>query len=234
MNKESRDYFLLKKIKEKDQNAFNEFYLKNEPLVYSLLRKYVHKTKDYEELVMCAKYGLVLAIYNFDLSYDTMFSTYAVPLILGEIKKYFKNLNLIKVSRRNQDLHKKIIEANDLLEKKLNRSPQVEEIASLLNVPLEDVIESLSSSINVSYLDEEISEDTSRMDLISDNALPLENKVELNLALENLDKKERLVIELRYFYGFTQQEVSKRLNMSQVQVSRIETKTLAKLKQMMI
>ena len=234
MNKESRDYFLLKKIKEKDQNAFNEFYLKNEPLVYSLLRKYVHKTKDYEELVMCAKYGLVLAIYNFDLSYDTMFSTYAVPLILGEIKKYFKNLNLIKVSRRNQDLHKKIIEANDLLEKKLNRSPQVEEIASLLNVPLEDVIESLSSSINVSYLDEEISEDTSRMDLISDNSLPLENKVELNLALENLDKKERLVIELRYFYGFTQQEVSQRLNMSQVQVSRIETKTLAKLKQMMI
>ena len=77
-------------------------------------------------------------------------------------------------------------------------------------------------------------EDTSRMDLISDNALPLENKVELNLALENLDKKERLVIELRYFYGFTQQEVSQRLNMSQVQVSRIETKTLAKLKQMMI
>ena len=72
------------------------------------------------------------------------------------------------------------------------------------------------------------------MDLISDNALPLENKVELNLALENLDKKERLVIELRYFYGFTQQEVSQRLNMSQVQVSRIETKTLAKLKQMMI
>ena len=59
--------------------------------MYSLLKKYVHKTKDYEELVMCAKYGLVLAIYNFDLSYDTMFSTYAVPLILGEIKKYFKN-----------------------------------------------------------------------------------------------------------------------------------------------
>ena len=141
---------------------------------------------------------------------------------------------MIKVSRRKQDLHKKIIQANDLLEKKFNRSTQVEEIVSLLNVPLEDVIESLSSSLNVGYLDEEISEDTSRLDLISDNALPLVNKVELNLALEKLDKKERLVIELRYFYGFTQQEVSKRLNMSQVQVSRIETKTLAKLKEMMI
>ena len=104
MNKESRDYFLLKKIKEKDQNAFNEFYLKNEPLVYSLLKKYVHKTKDYEELVMCAKYGLVLAIYNFDLSYDTMFSTYAVPLILGEIKKYFNDKVYKNVIPRNVKL----------------------------------------------------------------------------------------------------------------------------------
>ncbi len=232
MNKESREYLLLSRIKEKDQAAFDEFYLENEPLVYALLKKYVHKTKDYEELVMSAKYGLVLAIYNFDLSYDVMFSTYAVPIILGEIKKFFKNLSLVKVSRRLKQLNRRIIEANQVLELKLSRSPTVEELHDYLNEPVEDILEALESSQSVNYLDEEINEDTYKIDLIKDPSLPIIDRLDLDLALEGLTKKERLIIELRYYDGLTQQEVSQRLNISQVQVSRIETKTLNRLKEL--
>lgn len=234
MNKESNEYLLLERIKKKDQKAFEEFYRNNEPLVYCLLKKYIHKTKDYEELVMCAKYGLVLAIYNFDLRYEVMFSTYAVPIILGEIKKYFKNLNLLKISRKYQDLNRQITKANEILQTKLNRSPTVEEIASLINESVEDVLEAMSSQISVNYLDEEVFEDTNRIDLVCDDSLPLIDKVSLKLALEGLNKKERLIIELRYFDGLTQKEVSERLHITQVQVSRIEAKTLVKLKEMMV
>lgn len=234
MNKESRDYLLLSRIKEKDQDAFNEFYLKNEPLVYSLLKKYVHKTKDYEELVMCAKYGLVLAIYNFDLNYDVMFSTYAVPIILGEIKKFFKNLSVVKISRRIKDLSLRINQATSDLESRLNRSPNVEELSKYLDEPVEDLIEAIASSQSVNYLDEEISEDTYKIDLIKDESLPIVDQVDLKLALEGLSKKEKLIIELRYYDGLTQKEVSERLNISQVQVSRIEAKTLDRLKELIL
>ncbi len=234
MNKESRDYLLLSKIKEKDQDAFNEFYLKNEPLVYSLLKKYAHKTKDYEELVMCAKYGLVLAIYNFNLNYDVMFSTYAVPIILGEIKKFFKNFSAIKISRRIKDLSIRINQATNNLESRLNRSPNVEELSKYLDEPVEDIIEAIASGQSINYLDEEISDDTYKIDLIKDESLPIVDQVDLKLALEGLSKKEKLIIELRYYDGLTQKEVSERLNISQVQVSRIETKTLNRLKELIL
>ena len=234
MNKESKDYLLLKRIKMKDKSAFDEFYLKNEPLVYSLVKKYVHKTRDYEELIMCAKYGLVLAIYNFDLSYGVQFSTYAVPIILGEIKQYFKNLNLLKVSRRIIELNNKILDLNESFIQLNNRSLTIEELKELLNESKEDIIEALSYKKAISSLDEEVNVDTPQIELVKEDGLSLNDKMELQLALEGLDKKERIVIELRYFNGLTQQEVSQRLNMSQVQISRIENKTLAKLREMMI
>lgn len=234
MDKESNDYILLKKIKEKDQQAFEEFYYKNEPLVYSLLKKYSYKAKEYEELVMYAKYGLILAIRNFDLSFNVMFSTYAVPLILGEIKKYFKSSNMIKVSRRYQDLMKRINESSNRLQILFNRSPTIEEISNDLNEPQEEVIEAISSSSQVDYLDENIFDETSKVDLLKDDTTSLIDQMSLKMALESLSKKERLIVELRYFDGLTQSEVSERLNISQVQVSRIESKILAKLKELMV
>ena len=234
MDKKSNDYNLLKRIKEKEQQAFDEFYQKNEPLVYSLLKKYLHKTKDYEELVMSAKYGLVLAIYNFDLNYDVMFSTYAVPIILGEIKKHFKNANLLKISRKYHELNKKVSMANAELHAILNRSPTIEEISEYLNEEQEDIIEAISSNNQMNYLDETISEDTSKIELLKDDSMPIIDQLELKMALETLNRKERLIVELRYFDGLTQKEVSERLNISQVQVSRIESKILSQLKELMI
>ena len=234
MNKESNEYKLLERIKEKDKQAFDEFYKKNEPLVYSLLKKYIHKTNDYEELAMCAKYGLILAISRFDLSLDVEFSTYAVPVILGEIKTYFKNLSIIKISRGISDLNKKINQINQMYLNKFNRSASLEEICLLTNESKEDVIEALGSLLKVDYLDEDISEDTKKIDLISDGGLSLVEKIDLKLALEHLTKKERLIVEMRYYDGLTQSEISKRLNLSQVQISRIETKTLQKLKELLV
>ncbi|MBE6132009.1 MAG: sigma-70 family RNA polymerase sigma factor [Erysipelotrichaceae bacterium] len=234
MNKESNDYKLLKRIKAFDKEAFDEFYKKNEPLVYSILKRYSHKTSDYEDLLMSARYGLVKAIYFFDIEQDVEFSTYAFPLILGEIRSYFKGLHLLKIPRKYADISKKIEEANKTIQEKYNRSATIEEICLLTNESKEDVIESLGSLMKVDYLDEEISEDTRKIDLISENGLSLVDKLDLKLALEELDKKERLIIEMRYFDGLTQSEVSKRLNLSQVQISRIEAKTLLKLKELLV
>lgn len=233
MNKKSHDYLLLKRIKENDQEAFEEFYHQNEPLVYSLLKKYAMKTSDYEELAMCAKYGLVLAIHNFDLSMDVMFSTYAVPLILGEIKTYFRSLGIVRLSRRITSLKQQIYKATKELENKLNRSPKLEEISSYLSLPLEEIIEAYEASSQYYSLDEEIQEDLPRIEIIKDNNYPFIDKIDLKMAIEQLDKKEKLIITLRYYDGLSQKEVSERLNVSQVQVSRIETKTLNKLKEMM-
>ena len=233
MNKESNDYKLLERIKKSDKEAFNEFYKKNEPLVYSLLKKYIHKTNDYEELLMCAKYGLVMAIYRFDLNQDVEFSTYAVPLILGELRSYFKNLNILKIPRRLQEINKKISNANGFILEKYQRSATIEEICELTNESKEDIIEALGSTLKVDYLDEDLSEDTKKIDLVSDNKSLIE-QMDLQLALEQLNKKERLIIELRYFDGLTQSEISQRLNISQVQISRIEAKTLQKLKELLV
>lgn len=234
MNKESNDYKLLLKIKAGDKKAFNEFYLQNEPLVYSLLKKYSHKTNDYEELTMCAKYGLVMAIYRFDLNQDVLFSTYAVPLILGEIKGYFKNKNILKVPRKIVDINKKIDQVNKIFMDKYSRSPTLEEMSLLTHETKENIIEASSSLLKIDYLDEEIYQDTKKVDLVSYQGLSLMDQVDLNLALEKLDKKEQLIIRLRYYDGLTQSEVSQRLNISQVQISRIESKTLQKLKEMLV
>ena len=183
---------------------------------------------------MCAKYGLVMAIFRFDLNQDVEFSTYAVPVILGELKGYFKSLNILKVPRRLQDINKKISNANDIILEKYNRSATIEEICMLTNESKEEIIEALGSSLKVDYLDEDISEDTKRIDLVSDGNKSLIEQMDLQLALEQLNKKERLIIELRYFDGLTQSEISQRLNISQVQISRIEAKTLQKLKELLV
>ena len=116
----------------------------------------------------------------------------------------------------------------------MNRSPTIEEISEYLNEEQEDIIEAISSNNQMNYLDETISEDTSKIELLKDDSMPIIDLLELKMALETLNRKERLIVELRYFDGLTQKEVSERLNISQVQVSRIESKILSQLKELMI
>ena len=223
---------LLKKAKEGDKEAFEEFYKENQKLVYSLLKRYnIHKN-EYEDVLADANYGLLMAISKFDFSYGVNFSTYAVPLILGEIKRHFRDSSLLRVSRSKKELFLKINKAIDELESIHLRSPSIDEISEYINESREDVIEALDSNNKVFSLDESISEDNDNtlINSVSEKGLSLFDQVGIKLALEKLEKKERLIIELRYFDGLSQQEVSDRLNYSQVQISRLESKILEKLK----
>ena len=223
---------LLKRAKEGDKEAFEEFYKENQKLVYSLIKRYnIHKY-EYEDVLSDANYGLLMAISKFDFSYGVSFSTYAVPLILGEIKRHFRDSSILRVSRSKKELFLKINKAIDELESVLLRSPSIDEIANYISETREEIIEALDSNNKVFSLDETVSDDNDNTILsnVSDKELPLMDKVGIKLALEKLEKKERLIIELRYFDGLSQQEVSQRLNYSQVQISRLESKILDKLK----
>ncbi len=223
---------LLKKAKEGDQEALEEFYKENQKLVYSLIKRYNIYKSEYEDVLSDANYGLLMAINKFDFSYGVSFSTYAVPLILGEIKRHFRDSSLLRVSRSKKELYLKINKGIEELEADLMRSPTLEEISKYINESKEDIIESLDSNNKVYSLDESISEDNDNtlLNNIVDSSFNMVDRISLNLALEKLDKKERLIITLRYFDGLSQQEVSQRLNYSQVQISRLETKILEKLK----
>ena len=223
---------LLKKAKEGDVEALEEFYKENQKLVYSLIKRYNIYKHEYEDVLSDANYGLLMAINKFDFSYGVSFSTYAVPLILGEIKRHFRDSSLLRVSRTKKELFLKINKGIEELEGKLLRSPTLEEISQHINESKEDIIESLDSNNKIYSLDESIGDenDNTLLSNVEDTSLNMIDQISLNLALEKLDKKERLIITLRYFDGLSQQEVSERLNYSQVQISRLETKILEKLK----
>lgn len=223
---------LLKKVKQGDSEAFDIFYKENQKLVYSLMKRYHIRQHEYEDVLSNANYGLLMAINRFDFSYGVSFSTYAVPLILGEIKRYFRDSSILKVSRSKKELYLKINKAIDNLEEKLLRSPTIEEISEFINESKEDIIEALDSNNYIYSLDESISEDndSSILNNIEDKQISLDDKLSIKFALEKLDKKERLIITLRYYDGLSQQEIGERLNLSQVQVSRLENKILEKLK----
>lgn len=223
---------LLKKAQEGDKEALEEFYKENQKLVYSLIKRYNIYKYEYEDVLSDANYGLLMAIKKFDFSYGVSFSTYAVPLILGEIKRHFRDSSLLRVSRSKKELYLKVNKGIEELEGLLLRSPTLEEISKHINEPQEEIIEALESNNKIFSLDESIGEenDNSILNNIEDNSLSMIDRVSINLALEKLDKKEKLIITLRYFDGLSQQEVSERLNYSQVQISRLESKILEKLK----
>ena len=225
---------LLKRAQEGDKEAFEEFYKENQKLVYSLMKRYNVQKSEYEDVLGDANYGLLMAISKFDFSYGVSFSTYAVPLILGEIKRHFRDSSLLRVSRSKKELFLKIQKAIDELEGKLLRSPTLEEISSFINEPKEDIIESLDSNNRVFSLDENMNEDSdsSILSIVEDKSNNLFDKMDIHLALEKLSKKEQLIIKLRYFEGYSQTEVSERLNYSQVQISRLEAKILEKMKEL--
>lgn len=225
---------LLKKAQEGDKEAFEEFYKENQKLVYSLMKRYNVQKHEYDDVLGDANYGLLMAISKFDFSYGVSFSTYAVPLILGEIKRHFRDSSLLRVSRSKKELYLKIQKAIDELEGELLRSPTLEEISSYINEPKEDIIESLDSNNRVFSLDENMNEDSdsSILSNVEDKSNNLFDKMDIHLALEKLSKKEQLIIKLRYFEGYSQTEVSERLNYSQVQISRLEAKILEKMKEL--
>ncbi len=226
---------LIKRAQNKEPGALEEAVNSNQLLIYSLLKRYRYAKEDQEDLLQVANIGLIKAIQNFDFSYEVLFSTYAVPLILGEIKKYFREKQSLHVSRSTKELYQAIVKAQEELEKNLNRNVTLSDISEHLNVSIEDIVYAYESQYRPCSLDSNLKDedDITLLDTIKDKNSDFTNNLELKFALEKLEPKERLFVELRFFQGLKQSEIAERLFVSQVQISRIERKIIDKLRELL-
>ena len=228
---------LIPLAKEGNTEALNKLIEANLPLVTSISKKFTNRGYEYEDIYQIGCMGLVKAIKNFDEKYNVKFSTYAVPMIIGEIKRFLRDDGMIKVSRNVKSLAKKLHFDKEALTKELNREPTVEELAQFSGMDKEEILFALESSASMQYLYEVIHQDDGSpvllIDKLSENAVEDKNiteKIALKEALRNLDTKSRQIIVLRYFKDKTQIQVAKMLGISQVQVSRIEKKVLSEMR----
>ncbi len=198
------------------------------PLVYSLARRLSKSTIEYEELVGAGSIGLIKAIRNFDASFGCAFSTYAVPVILGEMKRYIRDNGPVKVSRSIKENYMLLSRIISDCEKKTGESPTVSELARLSGLSAEDIAQSLDSARYPASIDDENAADIGFCDLAMDT-----DTLAVRHAVERLNKADGRLIRLRYFHGLTQKETASVMNLTQVQVSRKEKKILGILKGML-
>lgn len=224
---------LIRLAKTGDQEALNTVIEMNLPLVSSISKKFLNRGYDYEDIFQIGSIGLVKAIKNFDLQYNVKFSTYAVPMIIGEIKRFLRDDGIIKVSRNIKTLARKIHFDREELTKKLNREPTIEELSQFSGINKEDIVVAIESSTALQYLYDTIHQDDGApvllIDKLSETGIEdtkMVDKIALKEAIRSLDSKSRQIIMLRYFKDKTQVQVAKLLGISQVQVSRIEKRVL--------
>ncbi len=214
-----------------DTFARDKFIESNLPLVHSLCKRFVGRGIEYDDLYQAGCVGLIKAADGFDESRGLCFSTYAVPVILGEIRRMFRDGGSVKVSRSLKELSLKLTRVKSQLELKLSREPTVSELASELGVTPEEIVEAQSASQPTVSLTYESDDGICESDIaVSGPEDLLTNKLLLQRAFAHLDDTEQQIIRCRYFEYLTQNETAARMGMSQVQVSRAEKKILLKLR----
>ncbi len=227
---------LLKKAKQGDQSALDELVSKNLGLCKSIALRFRDRGTEYEDLVQLAAIGMIKAVKSFDFSFNTAFSTYAVPLIIGEIRRHLRDDGMIKVSR---NIKKCGIDAMHKREKFINengREPTISELAELCGVSAEEIAYSLEAISPVHSINESLSGDDDgptieNMLSDKDNRLDsLTDKIALSEAIKNLPETQRKLIVLRYFKDMSQQQTGNILGMTQVKVSREEKKIIKQLR----
>ncbi len=233
--KEKED--LLKRVAEGDKKAREELINGNLKLVLSVIRRFTGRGENPDDLFQVGCIGLIKAIDNFDLSHGVKFSTYAVPMIIGELRRYLRDNTPIRVSRSVRDLAYKALSVKDELAAKLSREPRIEEIAAKIGVPKEDVALALDAIADpVSLYEPVYSENGDSvyvMDKVCDTANTDESWLEniaISQAIGKLSPREKRIIMLRFFEGRTQMEVAKEISISQAQVSRLEKGALERIK----
>lgn len=220
---------LMKKIKQGDEKARQEFINGNLRLVLSIIRRFWGRGENVDDLFQVGCVGLIKAIDNFDLSQNVQFSTYAVPMIVGEIRRYLRDNNAVRVSRSVRDLAYKALGVKEKISTEQQRDASIEEIAKELNATKEEIIMSLDAIKEpVSLQEPAYSENTENIYLI-DQIGDKKNTDEMwtqNLAIseamKKLNEKEKMIINKRFFEGRTQVEVAEEIGISQAQVSRLE------------
>lgn len=222
---------------EGSEAALEKLVLNNNGLIWSIVKRFKDRGFELEDLYQVAAIGFIKAIKKFDTSFDVKLSTYAVPYILGEIKRYIQTEGPIKVSRSIKELLYKISEIQREYLKK-GKEITIEEIAKEVNLPKEEIILALESKKPVNSIYESSDEDSTELvDKIGsgiDEQNKVVNKMLILELMENLKEKEKQVMVLRYFKGKTQSEVAKIIGVNQVQVSRIEKKVLESMRKKLI
>lgn len=227
---------LLRKIKAGDKKAKDKFIEGNLRLVLSIVQRFAGRGESMDDLFQVGCIGLIKSIDNFDLSLGLRFSTYGVPMILGEIRRYLRDNNMVRVSRATRDLAYKALTAKERLANLKSREPTVEEIASELEVRKEEVVMALDAIVDPISLFEPVYSDGSDaiyvMDQVSDGRGGDDWLDELLIkdAISNLPQREKNIIELRFLEGKTQMEVAEEVGISQAQVSRLEKGAMERIK----
>lgn len=229
---------LIRLSQKGDQGARNQIAEKNMRLVWSIVQRFLNRGYDPDDLFQIGCIGLLKSVDKFDLSYDVKFSTYAVPMIIGEIQRFIRDDGTVKVSRSLKETGNKIRKKKDELSKEFGRAPTIAEISEALDIPIEEVVMAQEAVRSPSSIHETVYENDgdpiTLLDQMSDQSEGRWfEKIALREAVGQLDERERLIVFLRYYKDRTQSEVAERLGISQVQVSRLEKKILAQIKNQM-
>ncbi|HIZ21779.1 MAG TPA: SigF/SigG family RNA polymerase sporulation sigma factor [Candidatus Blautia faecigallinarum] len=224
---------LIGRAHQGDKKARDTLFEENVGLVYSVAKRFLGRGVEMEDLFQIGSIGLLKAVDKFDLSYDVQFSTYAVPMIVGEIKRFLRDDGILKVSRSLKESHYRVYQVREVLERKFGREPTLLELSQEMGVPVEELVLILESKMEVESLQktiyqgegteisllEKLPEKENQQDRILD-------RIFLEEILDTLDAKQRQLIYMRYYKDMTQTEIARELGISQVQVSRMEKKIL--------
>ncbi len=235
--KEKEELFI--KIKAGDEDARQTFINGNLRLVLSVIQRFYGRGESADDLFQVGCVGLIKAIDNFDLSQNVQFSTYAVPMIVGEVKRYLRDNNSIRVSRSIRDLAYKTIQFKERYTKEHGKEPSIEEIAKELGVEKEEISFSLDAIQEPVSLQEPVYNDGAESIYIMDQVKDSKNtdeawteKMAIEGALAKLNEKEKMIIKKRFFDGRTQMEVAEEIGISQAQVSRLEKGAISHIKRL--
>ena len=228
---------LFTKIKNGDEEARHTFIYGNLRLVLSILQRFNNRGENIDDLFQIGCIGLIKALDNFDPSHEVKFSTYAVPMIIGEIRRYLRDNNSIRVSRSLRDTAYKALAVKERLLSANGKEPAVEEIAKELSLPKEDVAVALTAILDPVSLQEPVYHDGADAVFVMDQVKDEKNiddswleEISLKEAMKRLAERERHILTLRFFEGKTQMEVAKEIGISQAQVSRLEKNALNHMK----
>lgn len=226
---------LIARVAQGDEGAKSQFVKQNSGLVYAIVKRFSKQRIGSDDLFQIGCVGLMKALNNFDTSYEVKFSTYAVPIIMGEIKRFFRDDGNIRISRSLKEGYLQMLKVKEQLIQQLHREPTYGEIANEMHIEVGDVLLAFEANQFIYSLDETIYEnDGSPISLEDKVGNPKEEdvvmKVSLREEIARLEQREQLLLHYRYDLSMKQDEIAKKLNISQVQVSRLEKKILDKLK----
>lgn len=232
---------MLKEIKSGKEELKEEFIKCNLRLVLSLVKRFNSRTDNVDDLFQVGVVGLIKAIDNFDITQNVQFSTYAVPMIVGEIKRFLRDSTSMRISRSIRDISYKVAKAKEEYISRTQEEPTVAYLAKAVNESEEDVILAMDSVVQpVSIYDAVFNDGGDAIYIIdqlkndTNDAEKITEKISLAQALQKLSEKERLIIQKRYFDNLTQTELAKEIGVSQAQISRVEKLALARIKKKMM